>query len=396
MEAIMRHRELGRDSVSVRLMTKGPVMWSCLVALMVGLIATPTFARVQGPAAPAVGIASTSDEYRRAIEDARAIVRDVMAESGIPGVSVAVGFHGRVVWSEGFGLADLEHSVPVTTLTKFRVGSVSKPITATALGLLMQAGNLDLDALVQNYVPDFPEKSWPITVRQVAGHIAGIRHYRGNENLSARRYSSVSEGLDIFEDDPLLFEPGTQYSYSSYGWNLLSAVVEGASGRDFLSLMRDSVFEPLEMRHSLAGYTDSIVSDRTSFYERNGEGTVLNAPYVDNSYKWAGGGFLSTPEDLVRFGSAHIEPGFLQAETLEVLFRSQRVSMGETTSYGIGWRTRTDEEGQHVVSHGGGSVGGTTMLIVNRDSGLVVAAVGNLSGGPISEMARRIAVVFSR
>ena len=230
----MRHITLGRDSVSVRLMTKGPAMWSCLVALMVGLVATPTFARAQGPVTPAVGIASTSDEYGRAIEDARAIVREVMAESGIPGVSVAVGFHSRVVWSEGFGLADLERFVPVTTLTKFRVRSVSKPITAAAMGVLMEAGKLGLDVPVQNYVPDFPEKRWPITVRQVAGHIAGIRHYADDEFLSNRRYPDVTTSLEIFEDDPLLFEPGTQYSYSSYGWNFLSAVVEAASGEEFL------------------------------------------------------------------------------------------------------------------------------------------------------------------
>ncbi len=364
------------------------------LALTLPLGAAATFVWAQDRAATTVGIASTSDEYGEAIEEARAIVREVMAESGIPGISVAVGFHGSVVWSEGFGLADLEHSVPVTTLTKFRIGSVSKPITAAALGLLIEAEKLDLDAPVQDYVPDFPEKRWPVTVRQVAGHISGIRHYRGNENGSSRRYSSVSEGLDIFESDALLFEPGTQYSYSSYGFNLLSAVVEGASGQGFLSLMRDSVFEPLEMRYSLAGYTDSIINHRTGFYERNGERTVLNAPYVDNSYKWAGGGFLSTPEDLIRFGSAHLEAGFLEAKTLETLFTSQRLSDGETTGYGVGWTIREDE--QDIVGHGGGSVGGTSSLIVNRDTGLVVAAVGNLSGGPIAGMARRIVVVFSR
>ena len=364
------------------------------LALTLPLGAAATFIWAQDRAASTVGIASTSDEYGEAIEEARAIVREVMAQSGIPGISVAVGFHGSVVWSEGFGLADLEHSVPVTTLTKFRVGSVSKPITAAALGLLMEAGSLDLDAPVQDYVPDFPEKRWSVTVRQVAGHISGIRHYRGNESLSSRRYSNVSEGLDIFESDPLLFEPGTQYSYSSYGFNLLSAVVEGASGQAFLSLMRDSVFEPLQMRHSLAGYTDSIISHRTGFYERNGERTVLNAPYVDNSYKWAGGGFLSTPEDLIRFGSAHLEAGFLEAKTLETLFTSQRLSDGEMTGYGIGWIIREDE--QDIVGHGGGSVGGTSSLIVNRDTGLVVAAVGNLSGGPIGGMAGRIFAVFGR
>ena len=396
-EVAMKHETISQGSLVTRLIARASAIRSSLVgmALMVGLAAAPTLARAQ-VGAPNVGIASTSDEFVQAIDDARAIVREVMAEAGIPGASVAVGFHGRVVWSQGFGFADLEHSVPVTTLTKFRVGSVSKPITAAAMGLLVEQGELDLDAPVQQYVPDFPEKRWPVTVRQLAGHIAGIRHYQGDEFLSSRRYPDVTTSLDIFEDDPLLFEPGTQYSYSSYAWNLLSAVVEGASRQEFLGFMRDNVFEPLEMRHSLAGYTDSIVSHRTSFYERNGEGVILNAPHVDNSYKWAGGGFLSTPEDLIRFGSAHLEPGFLEEGTLSTLFRSQVLSDGNQTNYGIGWRTVTNEEGQHIVSHGGGSVGGTTFLIVNRATGLVVAAVGNLSGGPIVGMARRIAVVFSR
>ncbi len=373
-----------------------PATLGLMVLAHMALLAPPVRVSAQDRPAPTLGIASTSNEHEKAIAEARAIVREAMSESGVPGVSVAVGFHGKVVWSQGFGLADLEHSVPVTPLTKFRVGSVSKPITAAAMGILMEQGKLDLDALVQEYVPDFPEKRWPITVREVAGHIAGIRHYRGNENLSSRRYSGATEGLEIFQADTLLFEPGSRYSYSTYGWNLLSAVVEGASGEEFLGFMRDNVFEPLEMRHSLAGHTDSIVGHRTGFYVRNREGRILNAPYVDNSYKWAGGGFLSTPEDLIRFGSAHLEPGFLSEETLQAFFTSQTLNDGEVTNYGIGWSTRTNEDGHRIVSHSGGSVGGTTMLIVNRDTGLVVAAVGNMSRAPIVGMARRIAAVFTR
>ena len=255
------------------------------------------------------------DDYIEAIQDSRALIFEIMEEAGIPGASVAVGIGGQIVWAEGFGWADVELGVPVTTLTKFRVGSVSKPITAAGLGLLVERGQVDLDAPVQTYVPDFPEKRWPITTRQLGGHTAVIRHYRGAEMMSARRYPTVESGLEIFADDSLLFEPGTEFSYSSYGWNLLSAVMEGASGEDFLTFMRDEVFEPLGLRHTVADHTDSIVTFRTSFYEKRGDGAVINAPYVDNSYKWAGGGFLSTPEDLVRFGQQHLGPGFLEAKT---------------------------------------------------------------------------------
>lgn len=333
------------------------------------------------------------DDYSQAIQDSRALILEIMEEAGIPGASVAVGIGGQIVWAEGFGWADLELGVPVTTLTKFRVGSVSKPITAAGLGLLVERGQLDLDAPVQTYVPGFPEKRWPITTRQLGGHTAGIRHYRGAEMMSARRYPTVAAGLEIFADDSLLFEPGTEYSYSSYGWNLLSAVMEGASGVDFLTFMRDEVFEPLGLRHTVADHTDSIITFRTRFYEKRRDGNVINAPYVDNSYKWAGGGFLSTPEDLVRFGQSHLEPGFLQAETLAELQTPQTLLNGESTGYGIGWSSGEQDDGDRTYAHAGGSVGGSTLLLLVPEHDLVVAGVVNISG-PAPIIVQRVAQVF--
>lgn len=333
--------------------------------------------------------------HDQAIAQARALAKQWMAERGYVGLSIAVGIQGEIVWSEGFGYADLEQQVPVTRETKFRVGSVSKSLTAAALGLLYEQGKLDLDAPVQRYVPSFPEKGKPITVRQVAGHLAGIRHYKGDEFLIARRYNTVTESLAIFKDDPLLFDPGTRYSYSSYGWNLLSAVVEGASGQNFLDYMRASVFDRLGLKNTAADENDKIIAHRTRFYERSPEGVVRNAPYVDSSYKWAGGGFLSTMDDLVRFGSAHLQPGFLKAETLAVLFTSQKTAAGERTNYGIGWRVAPDEKGRPTVGHSGGSVGGTTMLLIYPESGVVVAMAVNMSGARLgASSAAQIAELF--
>ncbi len=326
---------------------------------------------------------------------ARVLLDSVMKAHSIPGLSAAVGRGDRVLWSEGFGSADLTHGVSVTQLTKFRVGSVSKPLTAAALGVLLDAGRLDLDAPVQRYVPSFPEKRWPVTTRQLAGHLAGVRHYRGMENFSSARYPTVLSGLAIFRDDSLLHEPGTAYVYSSYGWNLISAVVEGASGEPFLTYMDRVVFDPLEMRHTVAGHTDSIIPHRTRFYVEGEGGQVLNAPHVDNSYKWAGGGFLSTPEDLLRFAAAHLDADFLSAATLEVLFEPQRLRNGDETGYGIGWRSSVNSRGERIVSHTGGSVGGRTVLTVNRDTGAIVAVTANLSGAPMStDLAARIEDLF--
>jgi serine beta-lactamase-like protein LACTB, mitochondrial len=332
--------------------------------------------------------------YAEAVAQARAVVCEQLAPN-MPGVQVAVAVDGRLVWSEGFGYADVERRTPVSPESQFRIGSVSKPLTAAAVALLYEQGKLDLDAAVQTYVPTFPTKPYPITTRELAGHLAGIRHYRGDEFLLNRHFDTVVEGLSIFEDDSLLFPPGTKFSYSSYGWNLISAVVEGASGETFLRYISDHVFRPLGMTRTAPDRVDSLIPHRTQFYDRDTTGRFTLSPRVDNSYKWAGGGFVSTAEDLVKFGSALLQPGFLKPETLELLFTSQRTTGGEATGYGIGWFLASDSLKHRRVFHGGSSVGGTAAFGVDRDSRVVVAILSNLTGAPL-DPGTRIWTIFDR
>lgn len=356
--------------------------WTAIVVLAAAVCPAPCAA--QGAGAPA---GSAPGDLAPAVAFAGRVIEALREGSGTPGVSVAVGIGDRIVWSGGFGWADLEQRVAVTPATRFRVGSVSKPLTAAAIGLLVDEGRLDLDAEVQAYVPDFPRKRWPLTSRQVAGHLAGIRHYDGEEFLSSRPYETVREGLTIFENDSLLFEPGTRFSYSSYGWNLLSAVVEGASGEEFLRFMDERVFAPIGMRSTTADLAYAIVPDRARPYHgRVPEPGLFNAPFVDNSYKWAGGGFLSTPEDLVRFGLEHLRSldgaGILQPATVRLLWAPQRTSGGEETGYGIGWSSGETPDGRLWVDHGGGSIGGTSFLLVLPAQETVVAMATNFTRGP--------------
>lgn len=330
--------------------------------------------------------------YSEAIVKAREIVQTHMDTLGIPGVTAGVAVGGRIVWSEGFGFADLETRVPVWPHTKMRIGSVSKTLTSAALALLAEQGRLDWDAEVQTYVPTFPQKRYPITVRQVAGHLAGIRHYRDAEFLSSRYYDTILAGLEFFQDDTLLFEPGTKYAYSSYGWNLLSAVVKGASGQEFLSFMQEQVFAPLDMRSTLADVNRSIIHNRTRFYV-NEDGVVYNAPYVDNSYKWAGGGYLSTATDLLKFGNAMLANTLLQPETFELLIRSQKTRSGKATGYGIGWSI-LEAGGQTIVGHSGGSIGGTTVFYIHPDEQIVLAMICNLSGARLRQPGLEILQAF--
>lgn len=366
-----------------------------LVRLVLAACAAPPAVLLAQGGAP-YAEAPAPAAYADAVDSARALVLRFMQDKGVVGLSIAVGVDGRIVWSEGFGYADVEQRVPVWPTTRFRIGSISKSLTAAAIGLLVQRGQLDLDAPVQRYVPSFPRKRWPVTTRQLAGHLAGIRHYRDNEFLSSRRYGTVPEGLAMFAADSLLFEPGTEYRYSSYGWNLISAVIEGASGQEFLAFMRRNVFEPLGLEHTVADHTDSIVSQRTRSYDRGPGGRLINAPYVDNSYKWAGGGFLSTPGDLVRYAFAFLRPGFLEPATVELLWTSQRTRDGEQTGYGIGWRLGRDAGERRVVSHGGGSVGGRSLLVIYPDQRVALAITANMTRLDYGALPQQVAELFMR
>jgi len=311
-----------------------------------------------------------------AIEHARAIAKEWL-ERGIPGFSISVAVDGKIVFSEAFGYADLEQRVPVWPTTKFRIGSVSKPLTAAALVKLVEQGRFDLDAPVQKYVPSFPDKGAVITPRMLAGHLGGIRHYKDNEFLNSKHYDTVVAGLAIFQNDPLISSPGTQFNYSSYGFNLLSAAIEKACAEDFLSCMRDLVFSPLGLRSTVADEPSELIEQRARFYTHWKDKPLENAPYTDNSYKWAGGGFLSSSEDLVRFGNALLEPGYLKKESLALLFASQKTKSGEETGYGMGWFILKSKSGKRIFDHSGGSTGASSELILYPDEHLVVAMVCN-------------------
>lgn len=369
---------LARESAMMKKLRCGGSRWrSRLLALLCCagmLFASPTTAFSQS-AAPAAQAAP----YAGAREKAERQAKEWLAQ-GIPGLALAVAVEGKIVYSEGFGYADLEERAPVWPTTKFRIGSISKPLTATALMELLEAGKVDLDAPVQKYVPSFPDKGAVITVRMVAGHLGGIRHYQGDEFNIQKHYGSVLEGLKIFENDPLVSPPGAKFNYSSYGYNLLSAVIESASGEEFLPYMQGHVFTPMGLVHTTADQNTQIIEQRSRFYELAKDGHAENAPYVDNSYKWAGGGFLSTAEDLVRFGSSLLQPGFLKGDSLRQLFTSQKTQSGEETGYGMGWGIAKTPSGKLIYEHSGGSVGGHCQLILYPETRLVVALVSNLSG----------------
>lgn len=317
--------------------------------LMAAIVAV---AASRGAAAQTHAPAVEDSSAAGAIDRARALLLDHMAVMDIPGMQIAVWRQGRLVWSEGLGWADIENRAPVTTMTRFPIGSVSKALTAVAAARLVDRELLDVDMDIREYVPRVPTRHGPITPRMLGQHLSGIRHYRSGREVIDRHFDSVDESLDLFLADTLLFEPGTRYSYSSYGYSLLSAALESAAGKDFLALMEDEVFRPLGLQGTMANEVDRLIPFRTQAYTFANGLRVLD-DVEDPSYKWAGGGLLSTAEDLVRFGVALLEPGYLSADALSLLFTEPGIPDGERSYYGFGWQLYRTDGGRPIRFHGG-------------------------------------------
>ena len=231
------------------------IVLGTIAALIVAIGALPSFlwatAKPLHPEpqnAPSAVQSEPSPQWAAAVGRARQIVRAVLSEQNLPGLSVAVGVGGDIVWAEGFGWADVETHAPVTPKTRFRMGTGSKALTAAAVGVLLEKDRVKLDEEIQAYVPQFPKKPWPVTLRQLMGNVSGVGIAATDDwRLSSERCERAADALPVFAERPLLFQPGTQFRQSPHGWVLVSAAVEAATERPFLSFMRDQVFQPLGM-----------------------------------------------------------------------------------------------------------------------------------------------------
>ncbi|MEQ8762521.1 MAG: serine hydrolase domain-containing protein [Planctomycetota bacterium] len=316
------------------------------------------------------------------VDALRAFVEEEREAQKVPGLSIALVVEDQLVWSEGFGFADLESGQLATGSTVYRIGSVSKPIVATALMQLVEQGKVDLDADIRTYVPEWPEKRWTITVRHLLTHTSGIRHYRGQEFLSREHYDDLVGPLSIFKDDELLFEPGSKFSYTTYGFNIVANIVENVSGQPIEQTMRAHVYGPAWMNDTGLESWTKLRKQRARWYTRNGDGELVNAPYVDLSNKYAGGGITATVEDLARLHIAYARGKLMKPETKELMFTPQTLNDGSRHVYGLGWAVQRvalpDGETTRRISHSGGSIGATTLYWSFPDRGLALAIVTNI------------------
>ena len=417
------------------------VFGAVLAARPVFMIATATPLHPQPQTASSVARPDPSPQWSEAVDRARQIMRTALAEQNLPGVSVAVGAGRDIVWAEGFGWADVETRTPVTPDTRFRIGTASTVLTSAAVGALVEKGRLNLDEETQTYVPEFPKKSAPITLRQVMAHVAGLgTDSAGDRPLSGQRCERPVEALPRFADAALLFEPGTQYQHSKYGWILVSAAVEAAADQPFLTFMREHIFLPLGMEDTGA---ESATEENPEAIGEDAEDAPplrlinelilrplgISGPKVRSAKEpatvyapgwgpdpvlrhglhvihprnlscYAGAmAFFSTPSDLVRFGLAMNSGTLLQPATVQLLQTSQPLTSGQETGYGLGWDLETVTLAgapTQAAGHDGELVGRKVMsLMMFRDAGLVVAVTANIADADTSVLARTVAEAFA-
>jgi serine beta-lactamase-like protein LACTB, mitochondrial len=355
-------------------------------------------------------------------------VNEMARDPAVVGASSAIAIGGLANRKEALftavaGQADREQNVNMTPNHVIAIGSISKLLTVATLARMVDAGITKFDADVRPLVPRLSRSAPRITLAQLAGHMAGVRHYVASDRVFGPQpsaaeshsidYKTVDQALEIFIDDDVLAVPGTQQNYSSYGYTLLSAAMERAGGKDFPALVKSHVTDPLGITQTGPDDVHRIIPMRAPGYEAEA-GQVINAPAHNPSYVWAGGGFSSTPRDLVRFAIAHGDAAFLKPATQNIVFTAQRLNDGRLANHGIGWEVRFDEFNRSYIEsedavpfqaefkalmktmppaafHAGSVTGGHGLLVYIPRSKVAVTYLSNTNGPDVDRAATKMA-----
>jgi CubicO group peptidase (beta-lactamase class C family)/tetratricopeptide (TPR) repeat protein len=345
--------------------------------LNISLFVPSTFAQKARSAKSRTSV-RTAAQYAKAIQQFDEFARKQMVLDKTVGLTIGF-MKDDFEWAKGYGYADLENMSPARAESAYRLASVTKPMTALAVLQLVDKGKIDLDAEVQTYVPYFPKKQQPVTVRQLLGHLGGISHYKNPENeLHIKTHKSTREAIAIFENFDLVAEPGTRYSYSSYGYNLLGAIIEAASGISYGEYMRQNIWQPLGMNNTRMDDPLEVIPNRVRGYQLV-NGKIKNSEFIDISSRFAGGGTRSTVPDMLKFAKGVMDQKLLKPETWNAMSTSMSTKAGRLTNYGMGWET-TPYNGRYMLVHSGGQQETRTLLYILPARRMAVAVAVNFEG----------------
>lgn len=333
------------------------------------------------------------------LEQLDSLVTAWMALRKAPALSLAIVVDNRMVFSKGYGMADVENSVPARADTAYRLASISKSLTATAVMQLAERGKLDLDAPIHTYCSAWPErqsvkgspdKQVSITARQLLTHFAGVLHYKLGEPFNTVHFNTITEAVNAFKDEPLLVEPETKYSYSTPGYTLLGCAIEGACGVSYLDYLNENILKPAGMTRTQADNVYAIISNRARGYAKTAAGEVRNAPLHDTSGKIPAGGLVSTVEDLARFAIALNTGKLVKRKTLENMWTKPKARDGKESDYGFGFLIGIGKNGQRRIFNDGSQPGTRTYISMLPALGYAVTLMTNMEGAYCEELVPKI------
>jgi CubicO group peptidase (beta-lactamase class C family) len=313
-------------------------------------------------------------------------------ELGLFNGTALVADRGSVVIRKGYGLANMEWDIPNTPETKFRLGSITKQFTATLVMQLVERGQIELNAPITRYLPDYPERTGGrITIHHLLNHTSGIVGYTELPKFgtTARNpYTPAAFVEEFFAKLDLLFEPGSKYSYNNSAYFLLGVILEKTTGQSYERLLQERIFTPLGMQDSGYDSTRPLLPKRAAGYDKRFDGSYVNTSYLDMSQPYAAGSLFSTVDDLHKWDQALYTDKVLSASSREKMFTPG------LSNYGYGW-VITRKDGVTTIEHGGGINGFNTLITRNPESQRLIVLLNNTGGAPLNQMADAIRALLT-
>ncbi len=298
-----------------------------------------------------------------------------------PGAAVIVVKDGKVIFRQGYGMANMELGVPMAPDMLFRLGSITKQFTAVAILMLAEQGKLAISDEVTKYLPDYPTQGHKITIEHLLTHTSGIKNYTALPEWRSqwRKDVTLKELIDLFKDKPMEFAPGERWNYSNSGYVLLGAIIEKVSGQSYQEFIEKNIFAPLGMKNSFYDDTARIIARRAAGYSKDKTG-YRNAEYLSMTWPHAAGALMSTVDDLALWDAALYTEKLVKQESLKRAWTPYVLSSGKPTKYGYGWII-SSVEGHRIIEHGGSINGFTTNAVRLPDDRVFVAILTNRDSG---------------
>uniref|UniRef100_UPI001F4C637D serine hydrolase domain-containing protein n=1 Tax=Psychroserpens damuponensis TaxID=943936 RepID=UPI001F4C637D len=313
--------------------------------------------------------------------------------SDAPGVSILVAKDGKTIYQKGFGAANLELDISVAPKHVFEIGSITKQFTAVAILMLEEQGKLSVNDEITKFIPDYPTQGKTITVHQLLNHTSGIKSYTNMPNFMnlARTDMTPTELIDKFKNEPMEFDPGTQYNYNNSGYILLGHIIEVVSGQTYADFIQTKIFDKVGMNHSYYGSMVDLIPNRASGYSQTENG-FRNADYLSLTLPYAAGSIMSTTGDLLKWQNAISANTLIKKSTLEKAINGSTLATGETIPYGYGW-LKGDINGSRTVEHSGGIFGYSTNGIFLPEENVYVVGLSNCDCGNVGDLTTNIAAM---